>query len=222
MIGGERGWSSASRPSSRRSSRASTPHRAPRAHGRADRGRARVPALRAERRRPLREDGAQRNRVRAHGRLLRGAQRPRERKRGPRANAPPMQRRRRSSIPSTTRYEIDTAEVAELWRRGSVVGVVAARPHRAALHESPTLEELAGRVSDSGEGRWTSIAAIERASRRPVLTTALYSRFASRDADDFANRVLSAMRRQFGGHGRSRNPRRRGPPRRERRRRARR
>jgi len=103
--------------------------------------------------------------------------------------------------PAHYSYEIDTAEVAELWRRGSVVGSWLLDLTATALHESPTLEELAGRVSDSGEGRWTSIAAIEEGVPTPVLTTALYSRFASRDADDFANRVLSAMRRQFGGHG---------------------
>ena len=71
---------------------------------------------------------------------------------------------------------------------------------RQALHDSPTLEEFAGRVSDSGEGRWTSIAAIEEGVPAPVLTAALYSRFASRNMDDFANRLLSAMRKQFGGH----------------------
>ncbi|HSG14517.1 MAG TPA: decarboxylating 6-phosphogluconate dehydrogenase [Gaiellaceae bacterium] len=98
-------------------------------------------------------------------------------------------------------YEIDTAEVAELWRRGSVVGSWLLDLTAAALHASPTLEEQSGDVSDSGEGRWTSIAAIEAGVPTPVLTTALYSRFASRDLDDFANRVLSAMREQFGGHG---------------------
>ena len=70
----------------------------------------------------------------------------------------------------------------------------------AALHESPDLAEFAGRVSDSGEGRWTAIAAIDEGVPAPVLTTALYSRFASRNLDDFANKVLSAMRKQFGGH----------------------
>ena len=70
----------------------------------------------------------------------------------------------------------------------------------AALQESPDLAEFAGRVSDSGEGRWTSIAAIEEGVPAPVLTAALYSRFSSRGLDDFANRVLSAMRKQFGGH----------------------
>jgi 6-phosphogluconate dehydrogenase len=70
----------------------------------------------------------------------------------------------------------------------------------AALFESPELKEFAGRVSDSGEGRWTSIAAIDEGVPAPVLTTALYSRFASRGLDDFADKVLSAMRKGFGGH----------------------
>ena len=69
-----------------------------------------------------------------------------------------------------------------------------------ALNASLTLEEYAGRVSDSGEGRWTSIAAIDEGVPTPVLTTALYSRFASRDLDEFANKLLSAMRHGFGGH----------------------
>ena len=97
-------------------------------------------------------------------------------------------------------YEIDTTAVAEVWRRGSVIGSWLLDLTAQALVESPTLDGYAGRVSDSGEGRWTSIAAIEEGVPTPVLTTALYSRFASRDLDDFANRVLSAMRRQFGGH----------------------
>ena len=70
----------------------------------------------------------------------------------------------------------------------------------ASLQKSGDLSDFEGRVSDSGEGRWTSIAAIEEGVPAPVLTTALYSRFASRGLDDFANRVLSAMRKQFGGH----------------------
>jgi 6-phosphogluconate dehydrogenase len=102
--------------------------------------------------------------------------------------------------PELYRYDIDTREVAEVWRRGSVVGSWLLDLTAQALQESPTLEEFAGRVSDSGEGRWTSIAAIEEGVPAPVLTTALYSRFASRGADDFANRLLSAMRKQFGGH----------------------
>ncbi len=102
--------------------------------------------------------------------------------------------------PKLYQFEIDTTEVAEVWRRGSVVGSWLLDLTAAALHESPTLGEFAGRVSDSGEGRWTSIAAIEEGIPTPVLTTALYSRFASRGMDDFGNRLLSAMRKQFGGH----------------------
>jgi 6-phosphogluconate dehydrogenase len=102
--------------------------------------------------------------------------------------------------PELYQFEIDTTEVAEVWRRGSVVGSWLLDLTAAALHDSPTLAEFAGRVSDSGEGRWTSIAAIEEGIPAPVLTTALYSRFASRNMDDFANRLLSAMRKQFGGH----------------------
>ena len=102
--------------------------------------------------------------------------------------------------PELYRYDIDTTEVVEVWRRGSVVGSWLLDLTAQALRESPTLEEFAGRVSDSGEGRWTSIAAIEEGVPTPVLTTALYSRFASRGLDDFASRLLSAMRKQFGGH----------------------
>jgi 6-phosphogluconate dehydrogenase len=102
--------------------------------------------------------------------------------------------------PELYQYDIDTAEVAEVWRRGSVVGSWLLDLTAEALHESPTLEGFAGHVSDSGEGRWTSIAAIDEGVPAPVLTTALYSRFASRGTDDFTNRLLSAMRKEFGGH----------------------
>jgi 6-phosphogluconate dehydrogenase len=102
--------------------------------------------------------------------------------------------------PELYQYDVDTREVAEVWRRGSVVGSWLLDLTAQALQESPTLEEFAGHVSDSGEGRWTSIAAIEEGVPAPVLTAALYSRFTSRGADDFANRLLSAMRKQFGGH----------------------
>jgi 6-phosphogluconate dehydrogenase len=102
--------------------------------------------------------------------------------------------------PEHYRYEIDVAEVAEVWRRGSVVGSWLLDLTAAALQESPGLDDFSGRVSDSGEGRWTSIAAIEEGVPAPVLSAALYSRFASRDLDDFGNKVLSAMRKQFGGH----------------------
>ena len=102
--------------------------------------------------------------------------------------------------PEAYRYDIDIPEVAEVWRRGSVIGSWLLDLTAASLAESPTLEGFEGRVSDSGEGRWTSVAAIEEGVPAPVLTAALYSRFASRDLDDFTNRVLSAMRKQFGGH----------------------
>jgi 6-phosphogluconate dehydrogenase len=102
--------------------------------------------------------------------------------------------------PEYYQYEIDTTEVAEVWRRGSVVGSWLLDLTATALLASPTLEEFTGRVSDSGEGRWTSIAAIEEGVPSPVLTTALYSRFSSRGLDDFADRLLSAMRKEFGGH----------------------
>jgi 6-phosphogluconate dehydrogenase len=102
--------------------------------------------------------------------------------------------------PEFYQYDIDTTSVAEVWRRGSVIGSWLLDLTAAALVGSPDLEEFAGRVSDSGEGRWTSIAAIDEGVPAPVLTTALYSRFASRGLDDFADKVLSAMRKGFGGH----------------------
>jgi 6-phosphogluconate dehydrogenase len=102
--------------------------------------------------------------------------------------------------PEYYQYDIDVPEVAEVWRRGSVVGSWLLDLTAAALRESPDLADFAGRVSDSGEGRWTSIAAIDEGVPAPVLTTALYERFASRSLDDFADKVLSAMRKQFGGH----------------------
>ncbi|KAA8969190.1 phosphogluconate dehydrogenase (NAD(+)-dependent, decarboxylating) [Mycobacterium sp.] len=102
--------------------------------------------------------------------------------------------------PEFYRYDIDIPEVAELWRRGSVIESWLLDLTAAALHESPDLDNFAGRVSDSGEGRWTSIAAIDEGVPAPVLTAALYSRFASRNLDEFADKALSAMRKQFGGH----------------------
>jgi len=97
-------------------------------------------------------------------------------------------------------YDIDLPDVAEVWRRGSVVGSWLLDLTAEALYASPQLEEFAGRVSDSGEGRWTSVAAIEEGVPAPVLTAALYSRFSSRGLNDFADRVQSAMRKEFGGH----------------------
>ena len=102
--------------------------------------------------------------------------------------------------PEYYQYDIDIREVAEVWRRGSVVGSWLLDLTAAALADSPDLSGYAGRVSDSGEGRWTSIDGIEEGVPTPVLTTALYERFSSRGLDDFADKVLSAMRKQFGGH----------------------
>jgi 6-phosphogluconate dehydrogenase len=102
--------------------------------------------------------------------------------------------------PEYYQYDIDTAEVAELWRRGSVISSWLMDLTAAALFESPDLEGFAGAVSDSGEGRWTAIAAIEEGVPVNVLSAALFGRFSSRRLDDFANRLLSAMRMQFGGH----------------------
>ena len=100
----------------------------------------------------------------------------------------------------TLQYDIDVAAVTELWRRGSVVSSWLLDLTAAALGRDPHLDAFSGQVSDSGEGRWTSIAAIEAGVPAHVLTAALYDRFSSRGAGDFAGRVLSAMRFAFGGH----------------------
>jgi 6-phosphogluconate dehydrogenase len=102
--------------------------------------------------------------------------------------------------PEFYRYELDTTDVAEVWRRGSVIGSWLLDLTAEALLESPSLDGFSGRVSDSGEGRWTSTAAIDVGVPAPVLTSALYNRFSSRGLDNFADRVLSAQRQQFGGH----------------------
>jgi 6-phosphogluconate dehydrogenase len=97
-------------------------------------------------------------------------------------------------------YDIDVAGVAELWRRGSVVASWLLDLTASALAASPDLEGFAGRVSDSGEGRWTVLAAVDEGVPANVLTTALYERFSSRGEADFADQLLSAMRKEFGGH----------------------
>jgi len=102
--------------------------------------------------------------------------------------------------PQYYEYDIDLPDVAEVWRRGSVIASWLLDLTASALQESPTLEDFGGRVSDSGEGRWTLHAAIDEGVPAPVLSTALYERFSSRDEDEFANKLLSAMRKQFGGH----------------------
>jgi 6-phosphogluconate dehydrogenase len=102
--------------------------------------------------------------------------------------------------PEYYRYDIDTTEVAEVWRRGSVVGSWLLDLTAAALLADPDLEGFQGRVSDSGEGRWTLTAAIDEGVPVHVLSAALFDRFESRGEAEFANRVLSAMRKEFGGH----------------------
>lgn len=102
--------------------------------------------------------------------------------------------------PEFYQYEFDLPAVAEVWRRGSVIGSWLLDLTALALANSPDLSGFTGRVSDSGEGRWTSIAAIEEGVPAPVLTEALYSRFDSQGMADFAYRVMSAQRKEFGGH----------------------
>jgi 6-phosphogluconate dehydrogenase len=102
--------------------------------------------------------------------------------------------------PKYYQFDMNLAEIAEVWRRGSVISSWLLDLTAAALHKSPNLEEYEGRVSDSGEGRWTSMAAIDEGVPAPLLTSALYSRFSSRGQDEFADKVLAAMRFGFGGH----------------------
>ena len=102
--------------------------------------------------------------------------------------------------PEHYQYDLDLADVAEVWRRGSVVASWLLDLTASALVKSPDLANFSGRVSDSGEGRWTILAAVEEGSPAPVLSTALYERFTSRGEGDFANKLLSAMRFEFGGH----------------------
>ena len=102
--------------------------------------------------------------------------------------------------PETFRYDIDVASVSELWRRGSVVGSWLLDLTAHALQNDVELKGFGGRVSDSGEGRWTSIAAIESGTPAPVLTAALFDRFNSRGEADYGNKLLSALRYEFGGH----------------------
>jgi len=102
--------------------------------------------------------------------------------------------------PDHYKYELDVAAIAELWRRGSVISSWLLDLTAQALHESPNLDDYAGHVSDSGEGRWTVQAAVETGVPAPVLAASLFDRFASRGEADWGNRVLSAMRNAFGGH----------------------
>jgi 6-phosphogluconate dehydrogenase len=102
--------------------------------------------------------------------------------------------------PEAYRYELPIADITEVWRRGSVIASWLLDLTAHALSEDPGLEQFSGRVSDSGEGRWTALAAIDEGVPAPVLTTALYQRFVSRGEAEFGNRALSAMRFAFGGH----------------------
>jgi 6-phosphogluconate dehydrogenase len=102
--------------------------------------------------------------------------------------------------PERYQFDLNLRDVAEVWRRGSVIGSWLLDLTAAALTEDPKLSDFAGRVSDSGEGRWTIKAAIDEGVPVPVLSTALYERFSSRGEGDFQDKILSAMRFQFGGH----------------------
>jgi 6-phosphogluconate dehydrogenase len=102
--------------------------------------------------------------------------------------------------PEAYQYDLPIADIAEVWRRGSVIASWLLDLTAHALSQDPALSQFSGRVSDSGEGRWTALAAIDEGVPAPVLTTALYSRFASRGEGEFGNRALSAMRFAFGGH----------------------
>lgn len=102
--------------------------------------------------------------------------------------------------PEYYQYELNMADVAEVWRRGSVIASWLLDLTAISLAEDSELAQFAGRVSDSGEGRWTILAGVEEGVPTPVLTTSLYERFSSRGEDDFADKLLSAMRFQFGGH----------------------
>lgn len=105
-----------------------------------------------------------------------------------------------AALPEEHRYDLNLADIAEVWRRGSVVGSWLLDLTAMALVENPTLSSFSGSVQDSGEGRWTVMAAIEEAVPADVLTASLYTRFRSRQEHTFAEKVLSAMRHKFGGH----------------------
>jgi 6-phosphogluconate dehydrogenase len=111
-----------------------------------------------------------------------------------------MKNKNKKELPEHERFELNITEIAELWRRGSVIGSWLLDLSAMALTESPTLDEYTGFVQDSGEGRWTINASIEEAVPAEVLASALFTRFRSREQHTFAEKVLSAMRKKFGGH----------------------
>jgi 6-phosphogluconate dehydrogenase len=111
-----------------------------------------------------------------------------------------LRKRDMATLPQSERYDLNLTDIAEVWRRGSVISSWLLDLTAAALVDSPDLEGFAGRVSDSGEGRWTLHAAIDESVPAPVLSAALYERFDSRGEAEFANKLLSAMRHAFGGH----------------------
>ena len=186
-----------------RHARPRSPARSSRTPGREQGGRHRragLPALRPLRRRPLRQDGPQRHRVRAHGRVCRGAERPARGERRP----DDARRRRRDDAAARARALPVRPQPGR--HRRSVAPrqrgrFLAARPDGGGARRGPLARErFAGRVSDSGEGRWTIKAGVDEGVPTPVLSSALYERFSSRGEADFADRLLSAMRHQFGGH----------------------
>jgi 6-phosphogluconate dehydrogenase len=147
----------------------------------------------------LREGGSQRDRIRPHGSVCGGPEypRPRQRRRAQQAvNA------ETAPLPHPEHYQYDfvLADVAEVWRRGSVIGSWLLDLTAEALAKEPDLQQFSGHVSDSGEGRWAAHAAIESATAAPVLIAALFQRFSSRGEDYFSDRLQSAMRFQFGRH----------------------
>ena len=199
MIGGETSVVEHLDPIFRALPPASRPPPAPRTPGRADHGRTRLPPLRSQRRRPHGQDGPQRHRVRHDGRLRRGlnvlahADRGADSQQHDAETAPLRD-------PEYYQFDFDLAEVTEVWRRGSVVASWLLDLTAVALQEDPKLSNFSGHVSDSGEGRWTVQAAVDLGVPAHVLTASLFERFSSRGEAEYGDRILSAMRNQFGGH----------------------
>ena len=142
--------------------------------------------MRTFRRGSFRQNGPQRNRVWSHASVRRRL----------RHHA----RAKSKELREDLRYDLNLPDIAEVWRRGSVVGSWLLDLTAMALVENPSLSEYTGFVHDSGEGRWTIQAALEEAVPSEVLTAALYTRFRSRQEHTFAEKMLSAMRQKFGGH----------------------